>query len=325
MTRLLLHARMLSDQRRARETELEALLGPEGERVHRPHRCVVVGTQVLEQSLDIDFDLLVSDLAPIDLLLQRAGRLHRHRDRRNRSAAQREPRMLVACPPGRFDLAPISEVAGVYAPVLVRETLKALENRTEIRLPDEIESLVELVYRPDIPAADDELFASHMDYAGKTIASRQNAQGRLVPSPEIRDDIFADLAMPLDDDNPTIHPELRAITRDGEATVQIVCLVGRSGEIYVSDEDRTPLNLENVPSQAETARLAKQRISVSNRKLVDALTARPAPEAWQKRTLLRHCREVVFVENVATIDGICLELHPELGLRIGSAAARSAS
>ena len=230
MPRLLLHARMLPEERQARERQLEALLGPEDRGANRPERCLVIGTQVLEQSLDVDFDLLVSDLAPVDLLLQRAGRLHRHRNRRNRSPAHPEPRMLIAYAQGVFDTVPIREVAAVYADVLVRETLKVLEGRTRITLPDEIESLVEAVYREDLPAADDRLFGKYQQYRGKTIASRQNAEGRLLPSPEIEDDIFGNLTMPFsDDEDPAVHEELRAITRDTELTVQIVCLA-RAGQ-----------------------------------------------------------------------------------------------
>ena len=58
---------------------------------------VLIGTQTLEQSLDIDADFLITDLAPMDVLLQRIGRLHRH-DRDDRSKGYETPRVLVLAP-----------------------------------------------------------------------------------------------------------------------------------------------------------------------------------------------------------------------------------
>jgi len=60
-------------------------------------RGIVVATQVIEQSLDLDFDLMATELAPVDLILQRAGRLHRHAGR-ERPSLLRHPRLLLIEP-----------------------------------------------------------------------------------------------------------------------------------------------------------------------------------------------------------------------------------
>lgn len=95
---VLLHARLTVGERADRTERILELLGPPGraEGASRPGRLVVVATQLAEQSFDVDVDLLVTDVAPIDLLLQRVGRLHRHdRPAVDRPAPVRTPRVLV--------------------------------------------------------------------------------------------------------------------------------------------------------------------------------------------------------------------------------------
>jgi len=78
---ILFHARFPMGQRMKIETEIDRFFGKgntEEPNIHRPHRAIVVSSQVLEQSLDVDFDIMITDIAPIDLILQRAGRLQRH-------------------------------------------------------------------------------------------------------------------------------------------------------------------------------------------------------------------------------------------------------
>mgnify|MGYP000929028493 CR=1 FL=1 len=76
------HSRFTISDRLNKDADLLRRFGPPRKSPKRPERAIVVATQVVEQSLDVDFDLLVTDLAPIDLLIQRMGRLHRHQRRR---------------------------------------------------------------------------------------------------------------------------------------------------------------------------------------------------------------------------------------------------
>ena len=149
---ILAHSRFIACDRAEKDTQLLRLLGKDAKT--RPRNLIVVGTQVLEQSLDIDFDLLISDIAPIDLLLQRMGRLHRHSKWDDvRPSEMRQPRCLLtgvsdwsAEPPSiEYGTAKIYEKALIWRTMAALRTLR-VRHEGKLRLPDEIASLVEAVY-----------------------------------------------------------------------------------------------------------------------------------------------------------------------------------
>jgi len=152
------HSRFVATHRAEDEARLRAQLGP-GPKA-RPTRQVVVGTQVLEQSLDIDFDVMVSDLAPTDLLLQRAGRLHRHQRgecEAERPARLREPLLYVTGITDWKESGPDLEpgAVAVYGRSLLLRAAAVidLEPRaaTSVNLPRDIRPLVEAAYAEAIP------------------------------------------------------------------------------------------------------------------------------------------------------------------------------
>jgi CRISPR/Cas system-associated endonuclease/helicase Cas3 len=84
----------------------------------RPEKIVVIGTQILEQSLDIDFDILYTDIAPMDLIMQRAGRLHRHDITRPEKLKQPQLVVMNADHLGQYTKAN----AGIYSAYLLTRT-----------------------------------------------------------------------------------------------------------------------------------------------------------------------------------------------------------
>ncbi|OQA11268.1 MAG: CRISPR-associated endonuclease/helicase Cas3 [bacterium ADurb.Bin374] len=91
------HARYAREDRETLDRALEERFGKN----RTSGACVAVATQTVQQSLDIDADVLLTDLCPVDVLLQRFGRLHRHRDRPDRPADFTSPKAFVLVPRDR--------------------------------------------------------------------------------------------------------------------------------------------------------------------------------------------------------------------------------
>lgn len=160
------HGRFAREDRRLLDTAVEARLGKSAE---RNGGLIVVGTQTLEISLDIDADIMITDLAPVDVLLQRIGRLHRHDRPRPTGFAAPTCHLLV---PADFDaaLATVKReringphgLGSVYKnlPALAA-TLRLIGNGTVWRIPGMNRELVEAATHPErLEALVDELAAA---------------------------------------------------------------------------------------------------------------------------------------------------------------------
>ncbi|MDS1270527.1 CRISPR-associated helicase Cas3' [Lipingzhangella sp. LS1_29] len=145
-----IHGQLDDSERRDCEAEVLGLLGTTA---RQDRHGIVVGTSVLEHGLDVCADLLVSDLCPVDLLLQRLGRLHRD-DTRSRPDQLTIPELLLVDSTehleGGSGAAPAADLpAGhtrIHPPLLLRGTRGLLRTRTEVDLPTEIPRLVHQLY-----------------------------------------------------------------------------------------------------------------------------------------------------------------------------------
>ncbi|NDW46347.1 CRISPR-associated helicase Cas3' [Ruegeria sp. PrR005] len=180
------HSRFAPEDRAMLDRAVEQAIGKESPQGGR----IVIGTQTLEQSLDLCADLLITDLCPMDVLLQRIGRLHRHR--RPRPDGFSQPRVIVLCPTEGLD--PLTQYAenglgahvggpslsGVYVDVPgLQATLEQIEDQPVWCIPQMNRALVEAATHPE---ALEPLAARHgwMGYrqrvVGKALAEMRTAE-----------------------------------------------------------------------------------------------------------------------------------------------------
>lgn len=156
------HSRFAPEDRSLLDEKVEEVLKPDPNR--SPEGVIVIGTQTLEQSLDIDADFLMTDLCPVDVLLQRLGRLHRHI--LPRPAGFELPRAVLLTPEGGLDrlTKPAFEnglggwessegLQGIYTDLLALELTRRLARKSPWRIPAMNRELVEAATHPEAQAA----------------------------------------------------------------------------------------------------------------------------------------------------------------------------
>ena len=142
----LLHSRFLKVDREHNEKNWVALYGRDNPIARQSTGRILVGTQVLEQSLDIDADFLISRFAPTDFLFQRLGRLWRH-DNKRPFCAKREAWLLT--PDLNLAIGNLSlfgDTSKVYKPYILCRSLAVWQNVKTVTLPLQIREFIEATY-----------------------------------------------------------------------------------------------------------------------------------------------------------------------------------
>jgi len=180
----LLHSRFPFWLREELETEWMERLDKKGK---KRCGCILVSTQIVEQSVDLDADLLITELAPTDMLLQRLGRLWRHeREQRPVDTARlciiKEKKSLeeFQCMEPKEIVKVLGSKAYVYAPFVLLRTLELWKNQSKklgkVSIPSQIRQLIESTYqeRKHEPASWQQLLNDWFgtDSAKKMIAYR---------------------------------------------------------------------------------------------------------------------------------------------------------
>jgi CRISPR-associated endonuclease/helicase Cas3 len=319
----LLHARFPFGQRQRKERRA---LGAFGKGGHRPHRAILVATQVIEQSLDVDFDLMVTELGPVDLMLQRAGRLHRHA-RRSRPERLQVPQLWMIEPGaddrGVPDFGPSEYVYERY--VLLRSLL-ALRDRHAIRVPDEVEPLIECVYgahEPDSHGLPEGWPRALQESHAKAQRHREDdadvARSVLVDEPRSADDLLESFNAQLgEDDDPALHKSLRAATRLGRPSVSLVCLHKSGGRLSLDPEGHAPVDLGAPPDPDTTKALLNASVALTYWAVVKHFVHELVPPGWRQNAALRFHRAACFEGRRLPIGRQELVWDEELGLHVRS-------
>lgn len=245
---ILTHSRFTATHRAEQEEILVSKLGKkahyskaDGEDSSRPHRLIVVGTQVIEQSLDLDFDVMITDFAPVDLVLQRMGRLHRHDSRNSseRTPAYRKPVCYVRGVKtfGSHVEAPDFPRGSkaVYEPMILLSSYAQLLPHFDgepIRIPADISPLVQKTYQKNMSSEIPEAWSNDYEHAKRDYQQNQDhaerrAKGYLLCAPQGEYTMAGCMTSLLQSNDQRFSDEQigEAKVRDTDASLEVIAIV----------------------------------------------------------------------------------------------------
>ncbi len=298
VTVLLFHSQFIAPDRAEREKDLLERIGKNSTPEQR-NKLVIVGTQVLEQSLDIDFDFLITDLCPMDLLLQRIGRLHRHERIRPEKLKQAQCVVL-----GASDEDLVEQSVLIYGRWILAQTKALLPD--EIILPNDIPDLVQETYKDSDQHEND-----WNAYRMQILKQQNKADQFCISKPrEKRKETIKGL---LNTPHPGNTETAEASVRDGIQSISILIMRqypdGSVGFLPWS-EGGAKVSRDRQPSPEEARKIARQKmnlpfifnIGMNSVKAINELEAKNIimfPE-WQRAGLLKGELILLLDENNQT-------------------------
>ncbi|MFS8361638.1 CRISPR-associated helicase Cas3' [Streptomyces sp. CWNU-52H] len=283
---LLLHARIPGHEREAVTRLIRNALGRLG---RRPRRLVIVTTSLLDMSLDIDVDVMVSDLAALHTLLQRLGRLHRFaplwadHDRRP-GWLHGTPRLHVLQPTdhqGQTLIPPAWRT--LEYPFLTHATAELLARRpgrtTTLRLPDDVAHLVETVHgeADELAHAYPGLQRRHAAYQARRRTEEHHSELPLIPG-------WQHILSLSDLHRQHLHAR-DAATRLGVLPRRLLPVHHTAAGLAL-DAAGTHLLPEKKPTTAQTRTILQHTLPVPAAWVAERHNSHRVPQAWRQHALL---------------------------------------
>lgn len=319
---IIMHAQFIMTDRAKREEQILKRVGkhstPESRR-----GLIIVGTQVLEQSLDLDFDLMITELCPMDLLLQRTGRLHRH-NRVRPQGLETASCFVLDETDDNFD----SGSAAIYGEWLLMRTRALLPNK--LTIPSDIPLLVQQTYDETnnemLGELTEGMKKAQEENKLRTGKKRRSAENYLISKPSNKKGKCLDGW--LDNDiKPNNEQTGEKAVRDGDPSVDVIALMrDREGLIrIIADKPETIIPADRPPSREEALLIARQKLRLPGFfgrrwKIDDTIEQLEAEtqnvfSAWQDSSLLKEEVVLLFDEDLnADLAGVQLHYDIKTGL-----------
>ncbi len=287
----------------------------------RPKKAVVIATQVIEQSLDLDFDMLISDLAPADLIIQRVGRLKRHDQSTHKPARpqkfQKNNHLFLCKPQIEQERILFGGDEYVYEKYILYRSYFVLSERFALVLPEETDPLINFVYEPsalpDIPAA----FAEDVEKARQKdlndrAESQQKAGNQLIPLSH--QTLIGNLSLTIHDEHdPSSSSVIRTLTRQFLPSVQLVCIFKIGEEFFLADGN-LPINFDEEPGFNQLNHYLRSVITITQPEVTRYFFSSQVPPLWKKNKVLRSHYPLILENHIFETEKFTLRLDETLGI-----------